>query len=307
MNDGVAPGLEARRAAPEPERSSFLDVVLLDEAGRPLAELEVDLELPEGTREKVRTDAAGRLRRDGLAAGLARIHLPDEEGGAAAQRLARPPPEEPKESYLEVVLLDDAGEPLADREVEVELPDGVRERLRTDGAGRLRKERVARGAARIRLPDEEGAESARRRAQPAVTGAPASFLDVELLGEGGAPLAAREVELELPGGAREKVRTDGEGRLYREAIPSGQARIYLPDEARAEELARQLQQRPAEPRESFFEVELLDDQGRPRAGLPVQLELADGRLLDAKTDPLGRLRRDDVPPGAVRLSIPVPE
>ncbi|MGE0438912.1 MAG: hypothetical protein AB7L66_00095 [Gemmatimonadales bacterium] len=52
---------------------------------------------------------------------------------------------------------------------------------------------------------------------------------------------------------------------------------------------------PDDPREEWLEVHLIDDDGRPVADQPVEIELDAGTRLSGRTDDQGLVRFDGVP------------
>ena len=76
--------------------------------------------------------------------------LQDEEAAQAQQQTA-PGPEE--QHFIEIELLDDAGNAVAGERYFVELPDGSSISGRTDGNGRARIDGVDPGTAKVSFPD----------------------------------------------------------------------------------------------------------------------------------------------------------
>lgn len=52
---------------------------------------------------------------------------------------------------------------------------------------------------------------------------------------------------------------------------------------------------PADPREDWLEIELLDDDGQPVPDQPVEIELDAGSVLSGRTDASGLVRFEGVP------------
>jgi hypothetical protein len=76
--------------------------------------------------------------------------LEDEE----AARAAAPPPNDPPH-FIEIELIDGAGEPIADERYFVELPDGSKKSGRTDAQGFARIDGVDPGTAKVSFPDRD--------------------------------------------------------------------------------------------------------------------------------------------------------
>jgi len=77
--------LEERAAAPGPEETHFLEIELLDEEGKPVANEAYFIELPDGSTISGRTGADGKARIDGIDPGTARVSFPDRDQSAYAQ------------------------------------------------------------------------------------------------------------------------------------------------------------------------------------------------------------------------------
>jgi hypothetical protein len=76
--------------------------------------------------------------------------LQDEQAAQAKQESA---PQAEETHWIEIELIDDAGNPVADELYFVELPDGSSLSGRTDGAGRARVDGVDPGTAKVSFPD----------------------------------------------------------------------------------------------------------------------------------------------------------
>ena len=76
--------------------------------------------------------------------------LQDEEAAQAEQATA---PGTEEQHWIEIELLDDAGNPVADELYYVELPDGSSISGRTDSQGRARVDGVDPGTAKVSFPD----------------------------------------------------------------------------------------------------------------------------------------------------------
>ena len=76
--------------------------------------------------------------------------LQDEQAAQAAQATA---PAADEQHWIEIELLDDEGNPVADEMYFVELPDGSKLSGRTDGQGRARVDGVDPGTAKVSFPD----------------------------------------------------------------------------------------------------------------------------------------------------------
>ena len=68
--------------------ADFFEVLVVDEDGGPVADLEFELTLADGTRHRGRLDALGMGRIEGIAPGEASIEFLPSEGGAAVEHAA---------------------------------------------------------------------------------------------------------------------------------------------------------------------------------------------------------------------------
>ena len=68
---------EAAKAAKPPEPEHWIEIELLDDAGKPIANERYFVELPDGSQKSGRTDGQGRARVDGVDPGTAKVSFPD--------------------------------------------------------------------------------------------------------------------------------------------------------------------------------------------------------------------------------------
>jgi hypothetical protein len=89
-------------------------------------------------------------------------------------------------------------------------------------------------------------------------------------------------------------------RYHKRAVPIaiGRAKsVELPDRTKPAE----------EPREElgdFLDIELVDAEGKPAAGVRYRVTLKDGSIKEGRLDASGRARLDSIPPGLCRVSFP---
>jgi hypothetical protein len=77
--------LQDEQAAPTQPAATpehFIEVELVDDAGKPVANEAYLIELPDGTQRTGRTDGAGRVRLTGIDPGTAKISFPDLDKNA---------------------------------------------------------------------------------------------------------------------------------------------------------------------------------------------------------------------------------
>lgn len=68
---------EQRQQAAQTEETHFIELELLDDAGKPVGDEAYFVELPDGSTKSGRTDAQGRARIEGVDPGTAKISFPD--------------------------------------------------------------------------------------------------------------------------------------------------------------------------------------------------------------------------------------
>ncbi|MEA2563912.1 MAG: hypothetical protein QOH06_5416 [Acidobacteriota bacterium] len=65
------------KPAPEPEQKHWLEIELLDDEGKPIANERYFVELPDGSKLSGRTDSQGRARAEDVDPGTAKVSFPD--------------------------------------------------------------------------------------------------------------------------------------------------------------------------------------------------------------------------------------
>ena len=122
-------------------------------------------------------------------------------------------------SWLEVELDDADGEPVAGEPYEL-LRDGDVVRfgnLDDDGVARLKD--LTKGSYEVRFPQRDATEFGLEDD---------AWLDLELSGEDGSPLAAEPYVVTLPGGSERAGELDSNGRAREEGLPSGTCMVRFP-------------------------------------------------------------------------------
>jgi hypothetical protein len=66
-----------QQPAPASEEKHFIEIELVDDAGKPMADESYLVELPDGTQRTGRTDVNGKARIDGIDPGTAKVSFPD--------------------------------------------------------------------------------------------------------------------------------------------------------------------------------------------------------------------------------------
>ena len=246
-------GVQTPRSAPPPTpKPHWVEVELLDEAGRGVANERCEITLPKGRLIKAKTDARGVVRVSGIAdPGDCEIRFPDLDAGAvevlsavsrAGSQVPRATPSPtPRPHWIEVELVGEDGLGVANERCEITLPDGKVLARKTDARGLVRVSGlVDPGDCEIRFPDLDsgavaplpsmsrtGSQSPRKTPPP--THKP-HWIEVELVGEDGLGVANERCVITLPDGRKLTRRTDTKGlvRVARLADP-GDCQISFPD------------------------------------------------------------------------------
>jgi len=290
--------------AKQEEEKAWIEIELVDEDGQPWNGLDYKLELPDFSEIEGQLDGKGRVRRQEIIPGLARLWLPADDAAYDASPGPAEPANDEAKAWLDVQLVDDGGVPLAGQKVKIELPDGTMVEDQLDDAGRLRREDIVAGTAKLHLPELDRAPPAPRRRAGEEEPETKAWLDLQLVDDGGVPLAGQKVKIELPDGTMVEDQLDDEGRLRREDIKAGTAKLHLVEEDAPPVDAAAPAAGAAEPEaKAWLEVALVDDFGEPLAGQKVMIELPDGTMVEDALDAGGRLRREDIVAGAAKLHL----
>jgi hypothetical protein len=215
--------------------------------------------------------------------------------GEAPPLRALPPPEK-EVSFIAANLLDQDGKPVIGRRWTIELPDGSRHAGVTDDDGWARVKGFTQdGSAKITFPDFDELDMATRNSakrviipvlgelppggeEPAPIAADASaaeepllpgltFLDVEIVGPSGKPLAGRKYKLELPDGQTEEGVLGSDGRLRKRNIAPGKARVSLLPESGDLLEGAVVPEQPANVETTTYTVRVVSALGTPLVGL----------------------------------------
>lgn len=153
--DAMPPLLEV--VQPCQYRPSWIDIVLVDAEGRPVPGARYQVEAPDGTRHEGTLDADGCATVRDMDPGTATVRFPDYHDADFEPELPTPCACE-RTTWIEIELLDDAGEPTPGARYEVLMADGELCEGSLDGTGRARIEAFDDGPCVVRFPDlEQGA------------------------------------------------------------------------------------------------------------------------------------------------------
>lgn len=73
---------QAAQQQPAATTDHFIEIELVDDGGKPVANAAYVIELPDGTQKTGRTDGAGKARITGIDPGTAKVSFPDFDKGA---------------------------------------------------------------------------------------------------------------------------------------------------------------------------------------------------------------------------------
>ena len=149
----------ATEEAPARERTSpltYIEIQLLDDKGEPVANEAYWIRDTEGNEHTGSTDGSGKARVDSIKSGSCLVAFPDIEGSGVHKcstevDCCTPPP--PVLTFVEIKLVDDAGEPVADEDYLIICPQGTEYEGTTDAAGIARVEDIIEGACKVSFPN----------------------------------------------------------------------------------------------------------------------------------------------------------
>lgn len=226
---------------------------------------------------------------------------------------------ESDDHWVEVELLDESGEPVVGELCRITLPDDRELLQRTDRNGLVRVDRSIAGSCTICFPELDAGATApltgidRQGVQTSATGSaqPSElhWVEVELLGEDGRGVAGELCKITLPNGKKLIRRTDAQGLIRLASLAeAGDCKFSFLDldatawGADVPELlpGRSLggEQGPtgasADERKHWFEVGLIGEDGVGIADALCEITLADGTVLEQRTDGSGLVRIEDL-------------
>ena len=147
-----------------------------------------------------------------------------------AQPVAEPPKMAEKESsaptktWIEFLVEDDAGTPVAGARYQAELPDGTKKSGVTGETGLVRFDGIDPGVCQFVLLDYDAAE-----VEAADEAKATETIEFELIAPSGKPIANVEAVVKLADGSEKKVVTDGAGRGRLTKVPKGEHEVFFSD------------------------------------------------------------------------------
>lgn len=153
-------------AAPQPTpEKTWIEVLALDENKEPLSEEPFKLVLPGGEVREGKLDKLGVLRLAELDPGECVLSFPQREE-IERSRVA-PPPDKPivaePNTWIEVVMLDESGQPVSEEDYKIELPDGTIKEGKVGKDGRAWIEDIPPGECKLSFPQFDESEKVEQR------------------------------------------------------------------------------------------------------------------------------------------------
>jgi hypothetical protein len=128
----------------------WIEILLVDENDGCVGGAAYEVKLSDGAVRKGKLDEKGFARLERLPAGACTVTFPEYDGTSWEEETA-------KETWLEVVLSDDAGQPAAGAAYKVTLADTTVREGKLDALGRARLEGLPEGACTVSFPEYDGA------------------------------------------------------------------------------------------------------------------------------------------------------
>lgn len=300
-------------------RSTWIELELADEEGRPLAGEPYRVVNRGGKVFEGELDAEGFARVDKVGQGPCFVSFPRIDVTAGAYALAYTPPpakRPPQSAWLGLELVDDQGRPQAEEPFEVLLPDGRLVAGNLDASGKARLEDIPPGECEVRFPERDVRESAFVLAEvppPSPEEAwTSAWLDIELVDDAAParPVAGERYVVVCRDGSRREGQLDDQGQAQVDGLPPGECRVLFPDrdasEGRCGFDPPDVPAPPREPEVGWLALELVDDQEPPRpvANEPFVVRLPDGGQVEGTLDAQGRARIDKIPVGLCKVEFP---
>jgi hypothetical protein len=172
---------------------------------------------------------------------LASASLPTKAAAkaAAAKEAAKKKEEEKKEkTWIEIVLLDDLGQPVDGKKYVVELPDGSKKEGTLDKQGKAKVSDIDPGLCKISFPEIDWsafrpAPAPRQRTPSEEEKAPVepekTWVEIVLVDDQGKPVPGAKYVLELPDGTEKKGTLGDDGKAKVDGVVPGTCKISFPD------------------------------------------------------------------------------
>jgi uncharacterized protein (DUF2345 family) len=139
----------------KPCTACWIEVWLLDEDDRGVANEPYWIRLPDGQVREGRLDERGSVRFDGIPCGMCLVRLPGMDEREVLAKTSLPAE---KTDWIEIVLLDEENSPVAGEPYTIDLPDGRTLEGNLDAGGRARVEGIPSGTCVVRFPEVDAGD-----------------------------------------------------------------------------------------------------------------------------------------------------
>ena len=138
-----------------PCRKCWIEVQLLDEDDKGVAKEPYWIKLPDGAIREGRLDDDGLVRLDGIPCGTCIVRFAGMDDHEVQSKTELAPD---KMEWIEILLLDETGKPVAEEEYSIDLPDGSNRQGKLDQQGRARLDGIPGGNCVVRFPKIDAQE-----------------------------------------------------------------------------------------------------------------------------------------------------
>ena len=267
---------------------TWIEFLVEDMAGQPLAGRKYRATLTDGTTKKGETDSKGLVRFDPLDPGLCEFVLEGLDGDAWETAEGS--------EWIEFLVTDAENKPLAGVRYEAKLTNGQTKSGETGRNGLLRFEGLAAGICEFRLPDFD--------ADQVLDASEATdWIELQVNGTDDAPKAGVEWVARFADGSTKTGTTDATGLVRVERLRSGKVDVSFPG-AEAELMGSVVKGAAKKAATGTLEFELLDVDGKPVRDVRFVAEWSDGTTREGVTDDQGIGRIENVEEGEYSVSFP---
>ncbi|MGZ0171303.1 MAG: hypothetical protein ACKVHE_17285 [Planctomycetales bacterium] len=265
MNEGAAgsrkeAGAESESCGNQPALD-WIGLQLVDHKDQPVGDVGYTITLPDSQERRGVLESSGGVRIEKIPSGQCQVAF-----GASQW----------EEDWVEIELVDEAGQPVIGEKYTVTLPDGREVKGSVDRAGRaLVRDLADSGDCKVTFEAGEGGED---------------FIEIELTDEEDRPIPRERYALSLPDGRRLPGILDSSGKARIENIVGGTCQVaFLGPEASPVDLT----------------IILKNFEENPVPNASYEAELSNGEKLSGKLDAEGRVFILNVPQGQLKLAFDI--
>ncbi len=264
------------------------------DTGRPPMEQKTPSPGESGTRSGAPSTAAAAGAGAAAGAAAAAAAAASSKKGAEPPEEAKPEADEPKTTFLDFVVYDEDDQPVCNQPFELTFSDGTTRRSQTGPKGEVYEEGIPDGEVNLRLVDEPPADTPPSSDQGKTkTDSPSDAGSSSKQDTGSSATGAGAAA----GAAAGAVAGGGDGGT------AGEKPEEKPEEKSEEKPEEKPEDKPAEG-DTFVDLKVIDDAGKPFANQSFLLIFAKGGERKGKTDAEGRISIQGVPSGDAELSFP---